>query len=82
MLCAVAGHRAGEQRGVVSVMRILLVEDDEDTAAYVIKGLREVGQSVERARDGRDGLFRATGEDFGLIILDRMMPGLDGLSLM
>lgn len=64
------------------MMRILLVEDDEDTAAYVIKGLREVGQSVERARDGRDGLFRATGEDFGLIILDRMMPGLDGLSLL
>ncbi len=63
-------------------MRILLVEDDDETAAYVIKGLREAGQVVERARDGKEGLFRAAGEDFNLLILDRMLPGLDGLSLL
>lgn len=63
-------------------MRILLVEDDDETAAYVTKGLRESGQSVERTRDGRDGLFQATHGDFSLLILDRMLPGLDGLALL
>ncbi|MEQ1490996.1 MAG: response regulator transcription factor [Terricaulis sp.] len=63
-------------------MRILLVEDDDETAAYVIKGLREVGQVVELARNGKEGLFRAAGEEFNLLILDRMLPGLDGLSLL
>lgn len=63
-------------------MRILLVEDDEETAAYVTKGLREGGQFVEHARDGRDGLFQATHGEFNLLILDRMLPGLDGLALL
>ncbi|MDP3739549.1 MAG: response regulator transcription factor [Hyphomonadaceae bacterium] len=62
-------------------MRILLIEDDAQTAAYVVKGLRETGQGVELSRDGRDGLFRATHEDFDLLIVDRMLPGLDGLSV-
>ncbi len=62
-------------------MRILVIEDDAETAAYVLKGLREVGQSVEHARDGKDGLFRTTHEDFNLLIVDRMLPGLDGLSV-
>jgi two-component system OmpR family response regulator len=63
-------------------MRILLVEDDDETSAYIAKGLREGGHSVEWARDGKDGLFRATHEEFNLLILDRMLPGLDGLSLL
>lgn len=62
-------------------MRILLVEDDDEAASFLMKGLREAGQAVERASDGEDGLFRATHEDFNLIILDRMLPRLDGLSL-
>lgn len=63
-------------------MRILLVEDDHETAAYIARGLREHGQAVEVARDGRDGLFRATHEEFNLLILDRMLPEIDGLSVL
>jgi two-component system OmpR family response regulator len=62
-------------------MRILLVEDDSKTAAYVARGLRETGQAVELSLDGKDGLFRLTHEDFDLAIVDRMLPGLDGLSM-
>ncbi len=62
-------------------MRILLVEDDAKTAAYVARGLRETGQSVELSADGQDGLFRLTHEDFELAIVDRMLPQLDGLSM-
>ena len=62
-------------------MRLLVIEDDPETAAYVARGLREAGQMVELASDGRDGLFRATHEIFDLLIVDRMLPGLDGLSL-
>ena len=62
-------------------MRILLVEDDAETAGYVLQGLNEAGHSVAIARDGREGLFRAAGEDWDLLIIDRMLPGLDGLGL-
>jgi two-component system OmpR family response regulator len=62
-------------------MKILLVEDDEDTASYVLQGLQEAGHSVALARDGRDGLFRAAGEEWELLIVDRMLPGLDGLGM-
>jgi two-component system OmpR family response regulator len=63
------------------VLRILLVEDDAETASYVLQGLHEVGHSVEIAADGRDGLFRAAGEEWELLIVDRMLPGLDGVAL-
>ncbi|MBL8550123.1 MAG: response regulator transcription factor [Hyphomonadaceae bacterium] len=63
-------------------MRILVIEDDAETAAYIAKGLREAGQLVDIARDGRDGLFRATHDSFDLIIVDRMLPELDGLSML
>jgi two-component system OmpR family response regulator len=62
-------------------MRILLIEDDAKTASYVARGLRETGQAVELSADGKDGLFRLTHEDFDLAIVDRMLPGLDGLSV-
>ena len=62
-------------------MRILLVEDDTETAAYIRQGLQEIGHQVTVAQDGRDGLFLAAGEDWELIIVDRMLPGLDGLSM-
>jgi two-component system OmpR family response regulator len=62
-------------------MRILLIEDDDQTATYVSRGLRENGQIVEVSTDGKDGLFRATQEQFDLIIVDRMLPGLDGLAV-
>ena len=62
--------------------RILLVEDDAETAAYVARGLGQAGFAVETAADGRDGLWRATGGEFDLAILDRMLPGLDGLAVL
>ncbi len=62
-------------------MRILLIEDDREAAAYLVKGLKEAGYAVEHAADGRDGLHRASSEDFDLLIVDRMLPGLDGLAV-
>lgn len=62
-------------------MRILLIEDDKQAAAYLVKGLDEAGFNVEHAPDGRDGLYLATSEPFDLVIVDRMLPGLDGLAI-
>lgn len=62
-------------------MRILLIEDDAETADYVLAGLREAGHNVDVARDGRDGLFQASGQDWDLLVVDRMLPGLDGLAV-
>jgi len=61
--------------------KILIVEDDASTAAYLAKGLSENGYAVEMAGDGRDGLFLASEGVFDLIVADRMLPGLDGLSM-
>ncbi|UYN97583.1 MAG: winged helix-turn-helix domain-containing protein [Enhydrobacter sp.] len=62
-------------------MKILLVEDDKQTADYILKGLREQGHAVDRADNGRDGLYLATGEPYDVMIVDRMLPHMDGLSL-
>ncbi len=62
-------------------MKILLVEDDKQTADYVAKGLREHGHVVDRADNGRDGLYLASGELYDVMIVDRHMPQMDGLSL-
>jgi len=61
--------------------KILIVEDDAATAAYVAKGLAEAGFTVEQAGDGRDGLFLASEGLFDAIVADRMLPGLDGLAM-
>lgn len=61
--------------------RILVVEDDAETADYVLKGLREEGYTVEHVSDGRDALYAASGEQFDAIVMDRMIPGMDGLSV-
>ncbi|MFC3813427.1 winged helix-turn-helix domain-containing protein [Lysobacter sp. GCM10012299] len=63
-------------------MRVLLVEDDPHTAAFIVKGLREDGHAVDHAGDGREGLFLATTEKFDAIVLDRMLPLVDGLVLL
>lgn len=60
-------------------MRLLLVEDDPEVASYLIKGLKENGFVVDHASDGKEGLFHATSEDYDVMIIDRMLPGLDGL---
>ena len=62
-------------------MKILLIEDDKETSEYIARGLKEAGHTLGVSTDGRDGLFRATGEDWDLLIVDRMLPGLDGLNL-
>ncbi|BDU15441.1 response regulator transcription factor [Lysobacter auxotrophicus] len=63
-------------------MRVLLIEDDPHTAAFIGKGLREDGHTVEHAGDGKQGLFLATTENFDAIVLDRLLPALDGLVLL
>ncbi|WP_395337395.1 response regulator transcription factor [Novosphingobium sp. BL-8H] len=62
-------------------MRILVVEDDGETGRFVTRGLEEAGHAVVLSPDGRDGLFQATGGGFDVIVVDRMLPALDGLSL-
>lgn len=63
-------------------MRVLIVEDDPQTAAYLRKGLQEDGHAVDHAGNGRDGLFLASTEPYDVVVLDRMLPGLDGLALL
>lgn len=60
--------------------KILLVEDDNSTADYVAGGLREEGFLVDRVATGRDGLFHATDAGYDCIVLDRMLPGMDGMA--
>jgi len=59
-------------------MKILLIEDDCDTAAYVADGLREYGHAVDHVADGREGLVARRDERYDLLIVDRMLPGIDG----
>lgn len=63
-------------------MHVLLVEDDTTTADYLCRGLREEGHTVDHLSDGRDALAAASATDFDVMVLDRMLPGLDGLSLL
>ena len=62
------------------VNKILVVEDDASTADYIAKGLNEEGFTVDSAGTGRDGLFLATDGGYDCIILDRMLPGMDGMA--
>ncbi|MQT11453.1 heavy metal response regulator transcription factor [Segnochrobactrum spirostomi] len=59
-------------------MTILIIEDDPKTGDYLRKGLKEHGYVVDIARDGVDGLYRALEQDYELVVLDVMLPGLDG----
>lgn len=63
------------------MQRVLLIEDDEVVAEFIARGLRQHGYLVEIARDGRDGLFLALDAEWDALIVDRMLPGLDGLSV-
>jgi two-component system OmpR family response regulator len=62
-------------------MRILLVEDDRKIASFVIKGLREAGFAVEHEVDGEAGLHRVLTDSFDAAVMDIMLPGRDGLSI-
>lgn len=63
-------------------MRILVVEDDPTIRTYILKGLSENGHRAEEAVTGRDGLFMATTESFDAIVLDRMLPAPDGMTIL
>ncbi len=62
-------------------MKLLLIEDDQKTADYIAKGLAESGYVVDHAYEGRDGLFMASGGGYDALVVDRMLPGMDGLAL-
>ena len=62
-------------------MHILLIEDDINAASYVTKGLKESGHVVDHASDGEEGEQLALTLKFDVIVVDRMLPKLDGLSL-
>lgn len=62
-------------------MRLLLIEDDLQAAEYLVKGLRESGYQVEHSPDGEDGLARARRGGYDVIVADRQLPHLDGLSI-
>ncbi len=62
-------------------MKILLIEDDTETAKYIQKGLIQQGYVVDWVEDGRDGIIQGAAENYNLIIVDRMLPSLNGLSV-
>ena len=62
-------------------MRILLIEDDPEMSGFLRKGLGEAGHVVDHAGDGKQGLLLALDEEHDVIVVDRMLPGLDGLSI-
>jgi len=64
------------------MMRVLIIEDDEVVAKFIAKGLRQQGYLVDVARDGREGLFLALEQAYDVMIVDRMLPALDGLSVL
>jgi two-component system OmpR family response regulator len=62
-------------------VHILLIEDDPETAEYVVAGLQSEGHDLQIATDGRAGLLHVASETWDLLIIDRMLPGLDGLAV-
>ncbi len=62
-------------------MKLLLIEDDQHTADFIMRGLREHGHVAEHANNGRDGLRLAANGKYSALVVDRMLPGIDGLSI-
>jgi len=62
--------------------KILIIEDDLRTADFITKSLTDEGYVVDKATDGRDGLFHATDGSYDAIVLDRMLPGMDGMAVL
>ncbi len=63
-------------------MRVLLAEDDKDTAAFIVRGLQEHGHVTDHVTCGPDALLSGIEQEYDVMVFDRMMPGLDGLSLL
>lgn len=62
-------------------MKILIIEDDRQTADFMRKGLQEAGHNVDVAHDGKDGLLQAATQEHDALVVDRMLPAMDGLQL-
>ena len=62
-------------------MRLLIIEDDRESADYLVKAFREVGHVADLASDGEEGLSMADGGDYDVLVVDRMLPKRDGLSV-
>jgi two-component system OmpR family response regulator len=62
-------------------MRILLIEDDHSVADFILRGFQEAGHTIDHSDNGKDGLFLATTESYDVLIVDRMLPGVDGLTI-
>lgn len=62
-------------------MRVLIIEDDKEVASFVANGLDQAGWNVDQADNGKDGLFLATTESYDALVVDRMLPGVDGLTI-
>lgn len=62
-------------------MKILLLEDDPQTRDHIARNLKQAGHVVDLSGDGRDAVFHAIGETYGALIIDRMVPSIDGLSV-
>lgn len=67
--------------GALPKMRVLIIEDDKQTLAYLKRGLEEAGHSVDHAADGKDGMYLALESRYDAAVIDRMLPGTDGLSI-
>ncbi len=78
----VAFQRLEKGAVTAAAMRLLLIEDDRKLAALLARGLREEGFAVDATDDGTDGAFRAVEQDYDAIILDVMLPGLDGFQVL
>ena len=63
-------------------MHILVIEDDTDTREFIRSGLEQAGHVVDAASDGREGLLLATTSEYDLLVLDRMLPEVDGLTVL
>lgn len=63
-------------------MKILIIEDDEQTASYILQSLKEHGHTADLARDGHEGLMLATDGQYDVLVVDRMIPKLDGRTLL
>lgn len=79
MIGAAGRHPARRDRE--KKMKLLVVEDDETTGAYIARGLREEGHTVDLVANGKDGLVQAMAGQYDVLIVDRMLPQIDGMAL-
>ena len=75
--------RSPDPRGALwnGAMRLLIIEDDREAAAYLVKAFRETGHVADSAHDGLDGYALAREGDYDVLIVDRMLPKLDGIEV-